>query len=1007
MQLVTMRMRRGILTMLLYVFLTTFFISNVQAGTVLEPPQATVIGTVTDTSGKPLAGVNLVVESKNIGTISGLDGSFSINADPNDVLIFSMVGFRTLSVPIARREEVFVSLEENVTQLGEVVLNAGYYTVSERERTGSIEKVTSLEIEKQPISNPLAALQGRMAGVEIEQTSGLPGANFNIRIRGRNSIRSDGNEPLYIVDGVPYASSSIGEGQASLVLRGGAISPLNNISPSDISGIEVLKDADATAIYGSRGANGVVLITTKKGSGDGTRVELDLLTGMGRVSRNIDLLGTADYLAMRREGYANDGVTQYPANAYDVNGTWDQNKETDWQKLFFGKTSYLTNVQGSISGGDSRTQFLLNGNYHGQTSVFPGDYRNDKISVLANVGHRSKDRRFSVQLSTSYIANGNNLPGDGSLVTKAFALAPNAPRLYNEDGSLNWENSTWTNPLADFEKKYESKASTLIGNAVLGYKILESLEFKANLGYTENHLTEINTTPSTIYDPAYEAGPQFSSLLHNRGKRTSWILEPQLDYGASFGILSVKALVGLTFQEQKSERLSQLATGFTSNRLIENLSAASDFRIYSDIDQQYRYQAVYGRVNLGLKERYFFNLTGRRDGSSRFGTERRFADFAAIGAAWIFSEEAFVQSGLPLLSFGKIRTSYGTSGSDQIGDYQYLDTYSLESQMYEGVNGLSPTRLFNPDYSWEKNKKLEFAIDIGFFGDRIFMSGSHYRNRSTNQLVGIPLPATTGFASINGNLPATVENTGWEFALNTVNIQTDRFRWDMSLNLTLPKNRLVAFPGLEESTYANQLVIGESLDITKRYQFDGVDPETGLYRFKDLNGDGEVTAADDRMVMDYNPKYYGGWANQISWGRLDMEVLFQFTKQIGANFWSRGTFPGRMANQHVEVLDRWQQSGDIAPFQRYSVTDPVVYAAFQRYAQSDAVATDASFVRLKNLSISYRVLDKSEKGMGCRLFVRGQNLFTWTDYLGLDPETANLLAIPSLRMVSIGTHLTF
>ncbi|MHA7831835.1 MAG: SusC/RagA family TonB-linked outer membrane protein [Flagellimonas sp.] len=999
--------RRGILPVLLYVFLMSLFSSIVQAGTVLEPPQFTVSGTVADTSGNPLAGVNLVVESKNVGTISGLDGSFSINASPNDVLVFSMVGYKTLSVPVAGREEVFVSLEEDVTILGEVVLNAGYYTVSEKERTGNIATIKAGVIDKQPVSNPLAALQGRMAGVEIEQTSGLPGANFNIRIRGRNSIRYDGNEPLYIVDGVPYASSSIGEGQASIVLRGGAISPLNNINPSDIENIEVLKDADATAIYGSRGANGVVLITTKKGSGEGTKVELGVLTGMGRVSRMVDFMGTADYLAMRREGYANDGVTEYPANAYDVNGTWDQNRETDWQKVFFGKTSYLTNVQGSVSGGDARTHFLVSGNYHTQTSVFSGDYKNEKISMLANLGHRSKDGRFSLQLSTSYTSNGNNLPGDGSLVTKAFALAPNAPELYNDDGSLNWENSTWTNPLADFEKKYESKASTLISNAVLGYKIVGPLEFKANLGYTENHLVEINTTPSTIYDPIYEAGPQFSSLLHNRGKRTSWVVEPQLDYSALFGNLRVKALVGLTFQEQRSERLSQLATGFTSNRLVENLSAASDFRINSDMNQQYRYQAVYGRVNLGLKDRYFLNLTGRRDGSSRFGTNRRFADFGAIGMAWIFSEEVFVDSGLPFLSFGKLRASYGTSGSDQIGDYQYLDTYSLESQMYQGVNGLSPTRLFNPDYSWEKNKKLEFAIDLGFFGDRVFINASHYRNRSTSQLVGVPLPATTGFSSVNGNLPAIVENTGWELGLNTVNIRSDRFRWDMSLNLTLPKNRLVSFPDLERSTYANQLVIGESLDITKRYQFDGVDSQTGLYVFKDLNGDGEVAAADDRKVLDYNPKYYGGWTNQFSWGRMEMEVLFQFTKQMGANFWSRGTFPGRMANQPTAVLDRWQQIGDNAPFQRYSVSDPQVYAAFQRYSLSDAVATDASFVRLKNLSISYLVPGKREKEFSCRVFLRGQNLFTWTDYLGLDPETANLLAIPTLRMVSIGTHLTF
>ncbi len=998
--------RRGILLMLLYVFLMPLFLVNVQAGAVLEPPQFTVSGTVTDTSGNPLAGVNLVVESKNIGTISDLNGSFSINADPSDVLVFSMVGFKTLAVPIAGREEVFVSMEEDVTVLEEVVLNAGYYTVSERERTGSIEKVSAVDIEKQPISNPLAALQGRMAGVQIQQTSGLPGANFNIRIRGRNSIRSDANEPLYIVDGVPFASTSIGEGQASVVLPGGPISPLNNINPSDIESIEVLKDADATAIYGSRGANGVVLITTKKGVRGPIRATFDLMTGLGKVERTLDLLGTSDYLVMRKEAFANDGVEQFPSNAHDVNGSWDPNRYTDWQRVLFGKTSYLTNVQGSISGGNAQTQFLVSGNYHGQSSVFPGDYKNDKVSVLTNLGHRSSDGQFSVQLSTSYTSNRNNLPGDGTLVAKAYSLAPNAPRLYNDDGSLNWENSTWTNPLASFEKKYESNTSTLISNAQLGYKIGGSLELKAHLGYTESHLTEINTSPSTIYDPVYGAGPQYSSALHNQGKRTSWVIEPQLDFTKSFGGVGVKALFGATFQDQRSERLSQYAFGFTSNRLIENLSAASTFSPQADINEQYRYQAIYGRLNLELGQRYFLNLTGRRDGSSRFGPENRFANFGAVGAAWLFSEESFLKDNA-VLSFGKIRASYGTTGNDQIGDYQYLDTYSFGTSLYQGVYGLYPTRLYNPDYGWEKNEKLEFALELGWFQDRIRFVGNHYRNRSSNQLLGMPLPGTAGFSSINGNLDATVENTGWELELHTVNVRTDRFSWSTGFNITFPKTRLVSFPNLEGSTYANFLVIDQPLDITKRYRFDGVDASTGLFSFKDLNMDGSITAQEDRVALDLNPKYYGGLTNHFSYGRLDLDILVQFTKQLGLNFWSNSVMPGRMANQPVSVLQRWQGEGDNAAFQQFSNGTPATNAAYQQYVQSDAVVSDASFIRLKNVSIAYRVTKEREHGFTCSLFLRGQNLLTLTDYLGLDPETANPLAVPALRMVTLGTRIGF
>src|SRR5690606_2520363 len=377
-------------------------------------------------------------------------------------------------------------------------------------------------------------------------------------------------------------------------------------------------------------------------------------------------------------------------------------------------------------------------------------------------------------------------------------------------------------------RKYNSNATTLISNLTLGLKISEELEAKTNLGYTENRLTEINTTPSTVFDPMYGAGPQYSNVLHNNGKRASWIVEPQIHFNKRIGNMKLGALAGLTFQEQNSERISQYAQGFTSNNLLENLSAASVFFPLSDINQKYRYHAAYGRFNFGYKERYYFNITGRRDGSSRFGPNKRFGNFGAIGVAWLFSEENLIQKNASFLTFGKIRASYGTSGSDQIGDYQFLDTYSLGTNQYQGIYGLSTTRLFNPDYNWEKNEKFEIALDLGLFNDRFYVSGSFYRTRSSNQLVGTTLPGTTGFATINGNLDAIVENTGLELELNSVNINSNNFQWTTSFNITIPNNRLVSFPNLDESTYANQLVIGEPLNITKRYKWNGVDPDTGL-----------------------------------------------------------------------------------------------------------------------------------------------------------------------------------
>ncbi|PCJ96298.1 MAG: SusC/RagA family protein [Flavobacteriaceae bacterium] len=798
----------------LFSFVTTILAANPVLNNIyledFNAQQTEINGVITDGNRVPIPGVHIIVQSSNQGVISNIDGSYSIDANTNDTLVFSMLGFLTQTAAVNQRLEINIQLQEAVTLLDEVTLNAGYYTVTERERTGNISKVIQADIEKQPISNPLAALQGRVAGVEITQTSGVPGAGFLIKIRGQNSIRSGGNEPLYIIDGVPYASSTLGDLQTSgVIIPGLGISPLNNINPTDIERIEILKDADATAIYGSRGANGVVLITTKKGEVGDTKFNLNVSTGFGSVANKMDLLNTSEYVAMRRKAFANDGISPLPFNAYDINGTWDEERETDWQKVLIGKTAYLTNIQGSLSGGSEQTSFLLSGNYNRQTTVFPGDYKNNKVSVLANVQHRTKNDRLNIQFSANFTTDDNTLPS-ANVVSPALQLAPNAPELYNTDGSINWENSTWVNPLSQLESKYLGNASTLLANTKLNYRVIEGLHLITNLGFTQSHLRELRTIPSTTFDPAYGLGSDISTAIHNTTDRKSWIIEPQLHWTFNLNKTKISSLVGGTFQEQKSNRLSQYAYGFTNNNLIENIAAAANLFILDNSEIHYRYNAFFGRINLNHKGTYLLNLTWRRDGSSRFGPNKKFSNFGAVGAAWIFSNESFLKNSNSFLSFGKLRGSYGTSGNDQIGDYQYLDTYSFGTSTYQNSNGLRPTRLYNPNFSWEKNEKLEFALELGFLKDRIFISSSYYRNKSSNQLIGIPLPGTTGFSSLNANFDATIQNTGWELELNTTNIAHKNVRWSTAFNLTIPKNKLVAFPNLDGSTYANLLVIAKN-----------------------------------------------------------------------------------------------------------------------------------------------------------------------------------------------------
>lgn len=971
--------------------------------------QHLVSGKVTDSHGTPLPGVQIQIEGTQQGTITSINGTFSITSHPYAELIISSLGFITQQVSINNRDHITIILEEDITQLNEITINAGYYSVKEREQTGNIIQINKDAIEEQDLPNPLAAIQGRAAGVEIIQTSGIPGAAFDIKIRGQNSIRSNGNDPLFVVDGVPFPTSTLGNAQtSSLIIPGLGVSPLNNLNSNDIETIEILKDADATAIYGSRGANGVVLITTKKGKSGKTSFIVNLSSGLGEVANPVDVLNTSEYISMRQEAYTNDGVTQIPFNAYDINGTWDPTKYTNWQKELFGNTSFLTNAEAQFSGGSEYTQFLVSGNYNKQTTVFSGDFENEKVSILSSLHHKTKNDKLNLQFSVNYTTDTNNLPAT-SIVREALLLSPNAPNLYNTDGSLNWENSTWNNPLRNFEGSYLAKSTNLISNAVLKYTLLNGLDFNTSFGFTQSQLNEIKTTPNTILNPAFGIGSEASSAFHNNANRTSWIIEPQLNWKTQFKNSTLEALFGMTFQDEITNTTSIFANGFTSNAFIENLAAAQNVSINENSEKEYKYQAFFARLNINHKGKYFVNLTGRRDGSSRFGSENKFANFGAVGAAWIFSREGFSKSHLNFLSFGKIRASYGSTGNDQIGDYQYFDTFAFSNSVYQNTIGLRPSRLYNPNFSWEKNIKFEAGLELGFLNDRINFSSSYYQNTSSNQLVGIPLPRTTGFSSINANLNATVENTGWEFELQTINIQSDQFKWSTNFNITIPTNRLVSFPNLEGSTYSNQLVLGEPLNILKLYQSQGVNPDHGFFEFTDFDGNGIISRPqDNQIIKDLNPSYYGGISNTFTYGRFNLDILFNFTKQLGMDYVATTHIPGTMNNQSRDVLHRWQNAGDQTDVQKY--TSGLNYngtLAFSNYAQSDAAIIDASYLRLKTLSLTYTLTNVQNMGIGCKFFLRGQNLWTLTNYNGLDPETRSNTTIPPLRFITLGTTLTF
>lgn len=962
-------------------------------------------GKVTAPNGSPLPGASVTESGTQHSAQSSSDGSFQLKTkNQKGRLTVSYLGYLAKETDFDTSEQLTIALSEDPATLKAVEINTGYYSVAQKQLTGSISSIKAEQIEKQPVTNLLSALQGRTPGTYIQQTSSTPGGNISLLIRGRNGIDAS-SAPLYLIDGIPFPSQTLSNSLsvAGNVFTTGGSSPLNTLSPDDIASIDILKDADATAIYGSRGANGVVLITTKKGRRGSTSADFSAQFGGSRPTRTMEMLQTADYLALRKQAIALDGATTGTTD-YDLNGKWDQNAYTNWQEALIGNPATFASYRASLQGGGESSSYLFSASRNDQGSIYGKDLGYSRNSAHLSAGHTSTDQKLRASASILYSQDKTNW-ANSDLTFRSLNLSPNAPELKNPDGSLNWASSTWINPLRALENGYRAKNATFNASTTVAYSPIKDLELKAILGYNSVQLNDRSYTPVSAFDPAEGRTSATSTSDYGTSSQKGWSSEAQGSYTRSIGQGRLSLLLGATLQQQDREALYLRGTGFVSDALIANISSASTTQVRGTSSSTYRYGGIYGRVNYALKERYILNLTARRDGSSRFGEGRKLASFAAIGAGYLFSEKNLIKEILPQLSLGKLRISYGSSGNDQIGDYEYLDTYG-SSTGYNGVAGLFPIRLSNPDFGWEKTRKLEIGLDLGLFKDRISATIGYYRNQSSSQLIDYPLSTVTGFSSVRANLDAKVRNTGWEFSISSQNLQRGKLRWSSSFNLTIPKNTLVDFPGLASSSYASTYVIGRPLSVAKTYQLLGVDPQSGIYVFTDFNGDGVINALDRQVAIDRGQRYYGGLDNTISYRGIELSFLFQFVSQISGNFKSQyAVLPGLMANQPQAYQGSyWQQPGDIAELQRPSSgLNAAANTAFNNYILSDAALSDASFVRLKNVSLSYRT-SRLIPGKTIKAYINGQNLWTVTEYFGLDPESANS-TLPPLKTFTIGLSL--
>jgi TonB-dependent starch-binding outer membrane protein SusC len=968
-------------------------------------------GKIVNEQGEPVV-ASVMVKGTLKGTTTDEAGNFKLSdVDEHAILIVSGLSIQSKEVEIGGKTEVYIIVRLVIKELDATIVK-GYYNTTRKLNTGSVGKITTAAIQRQPVSNVMGALEGQIPGMVVTQQTGVPGGNFSLEIRGQNSLRNtfgnNGNMPLIIVDGIPIGSASQSSSATSGGILPGGVSPLNGLNPADIESVEVLKDADATAIYGSRGANGVVLISTKKGKPGKTNVDVSIYKGIGEVTRMMKLLNTSQYVKMRMEAFGNDSVLPNPDYDPDVNGTWDTNHTTNWQKLMLGKKAQVTDVRLSVSGGNINTQFLVGWGYHKETTVFPGNFADQKGTSHVNVTHFSSNRRLAMSFSSEVAREYNNLFNQ-DLTPIAVYLPPNAPSFYDSTGKLDW-NVPLTNPFSYLFQTYRYNSNLLLVNSAMSYELFHNLKVGFNSGYTKTDISEVQTNPLSSLNPAYYTNSDTYTNFANSGQE-SWIIEPQISWKTILGNGQLNFIAGTTFQQ--SLRQSELvnATGFNSDAAMENKAAAATVTVLNFQDVDYKYNAFFGRINYDWKEKYLLNVTGRKDGSSRFGPGMQFAIFGAIGAGWIFSQEQFLSHNR-YLSFGKLRASYGTTGSDQIGDYQYLTTWAATSFPYQGTTGLYPVNSSNPKYAWEINKKFDFAIELGFFNNRILLSADYYKNRSSNQLVGYALPPSTGFNSVQANLNAVVQNSGVEVEITATNIDQEKFRWTTAFNLTIPRNKLISYPNIEGSSYANVYTVGKSLYNVKALHIIGVDPQTGVYQFADVNKDANITIPEDFISFkEMDRKLYGGLQNDLKYRDWNLDFFFQFVKQNGYNYMAFFKAPGTFSNQPTDVLSRWQKPGDRASVQRFTRTrSNPAFAAYDLGASGDNRITDASFIRLKNVALSYNLSNtilKTMKMQACRIYVQAQNLFVISNYLGIDPENNNVLALPPLRVLTAGIQVTF
>lgn len=990
-----------------------------------------IIGAVLDEQGKPIPGANVKVKGTIQRTITDQDGKFKILViDADAILQISYVGYQNKEVSIKDLKNPFIIKLYAVSGDLDQVQVIAYGTTTKRLNPGSTFTIKADELAKSPVPNVLQMIQNRVPGLSIVQQTGQPGGAFTVRIRGINGFNNV--DPLYVVDGVAFPAGGVNGNIANSsgglpLLNGidgrqplGGGNALNYLNPDDIESIDVLKDADATAIYGSRGAYGVILITTKKAKGGKPSLNVTVNTGLSQRGTSPQLLGTADYLMLRREALKNDGL-QPSALDVDINGTYPENRYTDWGKELIGNLASTTRLNTTYSGGSGNTNFLIGASYNNQDNIQKNIGNNRDGGMRFNVNNTTPDKKFSIDFSGSFNSTVNtmlplNLTAGSILAPSPLLLAPNGPSLLLPDGSLNWE--TGANVASGLVTTYRSVTNNLLSSTALSYTPVKGLTIRTVIGYNLLQGSELRTVPTTYFSPLSTNAAQLSNSDINKYDIRTWTIDPNINYVTKAGAKgTLKLTAGATLQDKLLNTSTISGTNFISDALLMNPSSAAT--VTANYNRSVtRYMGYFGIAEYNWSDKYIVKVNSRYDGSTKFGPGNRYGFFGSGALEYIFSEEKWIKENLQFLSFGKLKASYGTVGGDGIANYQYLPSYTVATT-YQGKSAISASSLSNPDLHWEKNKKRDIGLSLGFLKDRIIFDADYYRNTTTDQLVQQPLSAVTGFSTITLNTPAVIQNTGYEFSMVSHNIQGKNFSWTTSANLTLPNSKLLSFPpNLVQPNSA--AVVGLPITNVRLFQYAGVDPQTGLYNFINAAGvkgpftlTGNLNQITDKTV-NYNvaTKFYGSFSNTFTYKSFSLDFTFSLVNKTGLNYAGQQyLLPGRLnANTTTWALDRWQKPGDITDVPK--ATTNIFNSLFgaQNFSTSTGAYERIIFSKLQNLSLSYSLPNTLVKKAGIssmRVVLQGQNLLTISKYGDLDPENLNFNSIPPLRIFSLGINLTF